>query len=61
MAHKVGAGSSFKCLTLADIEKGFILGWDRTFDVMMDQVNEETTSSLTNMSILGPRKRKSSI
>ena len=58
MAHKVSAGSSFKRPTVADIEEGFILGWDRTFDVMMDQVNEETTSSLTNMRILDHAKAK---
>ena len=51
-AHKVSAGSTVKRPTVADIEEGFILGWDRTFDVMMDQVNKETTSSLTNMRIL---------
>ena len=37
---------------MAHIEEGFILGRDRTFDVMMDQVNEETTLSLMNMRIL---------
>ena len=52
VAHKGSAGSSFKRSTVADIEEGFILGRDRTFDVMMDQVNDETTSSLTNMGIL---------
>ena len=52
VAHKGSAGSTIKRPTVADIEEGFILGRDRTFDVMMDQVNEETTSSLTNMRIL---------
>ena len=52
MAHKVSAKSSFKRPTVADIEEGFILGRDKIFDVMMDQVNEETTSSLTNMRVL---------
>ena len=52
VAHKDSAGSTIKHPTMADIEEGFILGRDRTFDVMMDQVNEETTSSLTNMRIL---------
>ena len=52
VAHKGSAGSTIKRPTVADIEEGFILGWDRTFDVVMDQVNEETTSSLTNMRIL---------
>ena len=45
-------GRSFKCPIVADVENGFILGWDKTFDVMMDQVNKETTSTLTNMCIL---------
>ena len=44
--------SSFKRPTVANVEEGFILGRDKTFDVMMDQVNEETTSILTNMCIL---------
>ena len=52
VAHKVTIRSSFKCLTMVDVEDGFILEWDKTFDVMMDQVNEETTSSLTNMCVL---------
>ena len=52
VAHKVSVGSSFKRPTMADIKEGFILGWDKIFDVMMDQVNEETTSSLTNMRVL---------
>ena len=52
MTHKGSAGSSFKRPTVVDIEEGFILGRDKTFDVMMDQVNKETTSSLTNMHIL---------
>ena len=51
-AHKVSIGSFLKHPIVADIEEGFLLRWDRTFDVMMDQVNEETTSSLTNMHIL---------
>ena len=41
MAHKGSARSSFKRPTMADIEKGFILGRDKFFDVMMDQVNEK--------------------
>ena len=52
VAHKGSVGSSIKRSIVADIEEGFILGRNRTFDVMMDQVNEETTSSLTNMRIL---------
>ena len=52
VAHKGSAGSDFKRPIVVDIEEGFILKRDRTFDVMMDQVNEETTSSLTKMSIL---------
>ena len=52
VAHKVSVGSSFKRPTMADVEEGFILGREKTFDVMMDQVNEETTSSLTNMRVL---------
>ena len=52
VVHKGSAGSTIKRPTVIDIEEGFILGRDRTFDVMMDQVNEETTSSLTNMRIL---------
>ena len=52
VAHKGSAGTTVKHPIVADIEEGFILGRDRTFDVMMDQVNEETTSSLTNMCIL---------
>ena len=45
-------GSSFKRPTVADMEEGLTLGRDKTYDVMMDQVNEETTSSLTNMRVL---------
>ena len=52
VAHKGSARSTIKRPTMADIKEGFILGRDRTFDVVMDQVNEETTSSLTNMHIL---------
>ena len=52
VAHKVTKGSSLKRPIVADVEDGFILGQDRTFDVRMDQVNEETTSSLTNMRVL---------
>ena len=52
VAHKGSAGNSIKRPIVVDIDEGFILGRDRTFDVMMDQVNEETTSSLTNMHIL---------
>ena len=52
VAHKVSAGSSFKRPMVADIEEGFILGRDKTFDVMMDQINNETASSLTNMHVL---------
>ena len=52
VVHKGSAGNSIKRPTVADIKEGFILGQDRTFDVMMDQVNEETTSSLANMCIL---------
>ena len=51
VAHKVSAGSSFKRPTVADVEEGFILERDKTFDVMMDQVSKETTSSLTNMRV----------
>ena len=43
VAHKGSAGSSFKRPTVADIKEDFILGRDRAFDVMMDQVNDETT------------------
>ena len=52
VAYKVSTGRFFKCPTVADVEDDFILGRDKTFDVMMDQVNEETTSSLTNMRVL---------
>ena len=52
VAHKVTARSSFKRPTVVDVKEGFILGWHKTFDVMMDQVNKETTSSLTNMHVL---------
>ena len=52
VAHKVTTGSSIKRPTMVDVEDDFILGRDKTFDVMMDQVNEETTSSLTNMLVL---------
>ena len=52
VAHKVTIGSSLKHPIVADIEDGFILGQDRAFDVIMDQVNDETTSSLTNMHVL---------
>ena len=50
--YKVNAGSSLKHPIVVDVEKDFILEGDKTFDVMMDQVNEETTSSLTNIRIL---------
>ena len=52
VAHKVTTESSLKHPIMADVEDGFILGWDRTFDVRMDQMNDETTSSLTNMRVL---------
>ena len=48
----MNARSSIKHPLVADVEKGFILGQDKTFDVMMDQVNKETTSSLTIMCVL---------
>ena len=52
VAYKVTTQSSFKRPIVANVEDSFILGRDKTFDVIMDQVNEETTSSLTNMRIL---------
>ena len=59
--RNVTTGSSFKHPTVADVEDGFILRRDKIFDVMMDQVNEETTSNLIKYACFGPRKRKSSI
>ena len=52
VAHKVTIRSSFKCSTMVDVDEGFILGRDKTFDIMMDQVNKKIESSLTNMRVL---------
>ena len=52
VARKVTIRSSFKHPTVADVEEGFILEPDKIFDVMMDQVNEKTASSLMNMRVL---------
>ena len=50
--EKTNGENDVRCPTMVEFEEGFILRQNKTFYVVMDQVNDESTLSLTNMHVL---------